>query len=219
MSLTPTDWNVVVLGFWNRAILTPSGIATRLFRLEEGTPVTVFVAIDAVATHQVKHDGITVVAGSDRLIVQPDQYDFRELQKAKEVADRALENLPETPVIAAGMNVKYTSPEPLDMLQQATRHEWLDRQLSDNNYEIVGRSLARSLKWNAGQINVSVTENSDGRFEVQLNFHRGSGNVADLRSWVSTPIAALEEQVKRVLFGCIQVKVESIEHAGTVSTH
>jgi hypothetical protein len=220
MSLIPTDWNVVVLGYWNRAILTPSGIATRLFGLDAGTPVEVLIAIDTVLPHQIKHDGITVVAGSDRLIVQPEQCDFAKLQRAKEIADRALDKLPETPVIAAGINIKYVCQEPLETLQRVTRNEWWDEQLSDNRYEIIGRSLSRTLKFNDGQINLSVTEESDGKFVTQFNFHRGSGNVSDLRycnasdlrSWLATPIDSIESAVRRIVCDCMQLNLEDIEH-------
>lgn len=217
MPLVPTEWSVVVIGYWNRAILTPSGIATRLFGLEPGTPVAVFIAIDAVAPHQVKHGGVTVVAGSDRLIIQPEKCSFQDLQKAKEIADRALEKLPETPVIAAGVNVKFSCREPLEALQQVTRQEWWDKQLSDGEYEIVGRSHSRSLKWGEGQINFSVTEEPDGKSEILLNFHRGSTTASELRSWLNTSIDDMESAVGKLLFECLQLDKESVEYATTTA--
>jgi len=213
MSLVPKEWNVVVLGYWNRAILIPSGVKTLLFELEPGTPVEVFIAIDTVAPHQVKHGGVTVITGGDRLIVQPEKCDFQDLQKAKEIADRALEKLPETPVIAAGVNVKYSYREPLEALQQVTRQEWWDNQLSDSKYEIVERSLSRSLKWRDGQINFSVTEGANGKSEILLNFHRGSTTGSELRSWLTTPIDDIESEVERLLFECLQLDRENIENA------
>ena len=213
MTLVPTEWSAVVLGYWNRAILTPSGITTRLFGLESETPVEVLIAIDAIAPHQVKHGGITVVAGGDRLIVQPETCGFPHLQKAMEIADRALERLPETPVVAAGINIKYTCQEPLEALQQVTRQEWWDQQLSDSEYEIVGRSLSRSLKWHDGQINYSLTEETGGTSEILLNFHRGSTIGSELRSWLTTPIGDIESEVERILFECMQLHHEVVEDA------
>ena len=213
MSLIPAEWNVVVLGYWNRAILTPSGIATRLFGLDTGTPVEVLIAIDTVAPHQVKYKGLTVVVGGDRLIVLPEKRDFQELQRAKEIAGRALTDLPATPVIAAGINVKYSCREPMEALQDVTRNEWWDTQLSDKKYEIKGRSLSRSLGFGDGQINFSVTEESKGTFVVQFNFHRESrNNVPELRSWLTTPIDHIESQVNRVLFDCMKLSKKDIEH-------
>ena len=212
MPLTPKEWSVVVVGRWNRAILTPAGIAKRLFCLDESTPVEVSIAIDALAPPQVKHAGITVVAGWDRLIVQPETCDFDGLGEAMAKACRAMENLPETPVTAAGMNVKYAASEPLEPLQQIAWHEWWDAQLSDQSYEIAGRSLMRALKWSEGQINFTVGEEANGAFLVQFNFHRGSTNVDDLKKWVSTPVSEIEGQTKRLLFNCMQIKEEDIEN-------
>ncbi len=56
------DWDVVVVGFWNPAILTPAGIWKRLFELEQGTPVELEVPIDGLAPYRVSHEEITVTA-------------------------------------------------------------------------------------------------------------------------------------------------------------
>jgi hypothetical protein len=213
MPLTPADWNVIVIGHWNRAILTPSGIAKRLFCLEEGTPIEVFVAIDTLAPSQVKHGGTVVMVGTDRLIAQPETSDFQGLEGAMQIARRAMENLRETPVIAAGINVGYLCKEPLETLQRITRHSWWDDQLSDNKYEILGRALSRVLKWKGGQINFSVTEEPDSTFQVRFNFHRGSTNIHELIDWLSASITDLEGEVKRVFLDCINISTEDIGYA------
>lgn len=213
MPLSPTDWNVVVVGRWNRAILTPSGIKQRLFRLDEGTPVEVFVAIDAIAPPQVKYEGTIVIVGGDRLISHPETSDFHGLERSMEVARRAMENLPETPVTAAGMNVKYSCKDSLEALQSITRHSWWDDRLSDFKYEILGRTLSRALKWREGQINFSVSEESDTTFQIQFNFHRGSTSVTDLVRWLTTPVVDLENEVNRILFDCIHIKPEDTQYA------
>ena len=43
MPLEPYDWNVVLLGHWNRAILTPQGISERLFQLLSETEIGIEV--------------------------------------------------------------------------------------------------------------------------------------------------------------------------------
>ena len=217
MPLTSVGWNVVVLGYWNRAILTPSGIVTRLFGLSPGTPVGVLLAVDAVAPPKVEHDDIAVVVSSDRLIVQPHKCDFITLQRAKEIAGHALNNLHETPVIAAGINVKYTCDEPLEMLQQVMRHESLDCQLSDCKYEILGRTLTRSLKFGDGQINFSMIEESSDQFTLQLNFHRGSSSVPDLESWLATPIESIESHVNRILQDCMYLEMETVDNVAATA--
>ncbi len=43
MPLEPGEWNVVILGRWNRAIPTPQGIASRLFQLPPETEIGIEV--------------------------------------------------------------------------------------------------------------------------------------------------------------------------------
>jgi hypothetical protein len=198
MSLVPIDWSVVIVGRWNRAILTPAGIGKRLFGLEEGTPLEVILAIDAIAPPRVAHEGITVVAGSDRLIVQPSKCIFRDLERARLLARKALSELPETPVSAVGLNVKYNSSEPLEPLALLLESPW-DNQLSDENYSIGERSISRSLSWNNGVINLSVSMNEDGEQLVQFNFDFRSSEVAKQETWLATPIADVESEVKKLL--------------------
>jgi len=218
MPFIPAEWNVIVLGHWNRAILTPSGIAKRLFGLDEGTPIEVFVAIDALAPPQVKHGGTIVMVGGDRLITVPETMDFHGLEGAMTIARRAMENLRETPVIAAGINLKYSCKEPIEALQDITRNSWWDDQLSDNQYEILGRALSRVLKWNEGQINFSVTEEADSSFQIQFNFHRGSSNIDELIDWLGKPIADLEKEIARVFSDCMKIKTEDIAYAAADTT-
>jgi hypothetical protein len=215
MSLTPIEWNVVVVGAWNRAILTPSGIATRLFGLESGVPVDVYVAIDTVMPHQVKHDGITVIASRDKLIVQPEQCSFDKLQQAMQIASRAIEKLPETPVSAAGINVKYDLKESFVALQHLVHHDLCDEQLSSCGYEIIGRALVRSLKFGDGQINFSASEETEKRSTIQFNFHRGSDKGGDLKLWLATPVADIRSHVDEILHKCLQIRSEDFENVTT----
>ena len=115
MPLTPDNWNVVVVGHWNRAILSPNGIAKRLFGLEDGTPVQVLIPLDVVGPYHVRHEKITVIPSNDRLLVQPLHSTFENLMDAMSIARRALEDLPLTPVFAAGINLNYKSATEIDV--------------------------------------------------------------------------------------------------------
>ena len=60
MNINPFDWNVVIVGYWNRAILTPAGVGRRLFGLEEGNPVLVEVPMNGLGPHRVKYSDLTI---------------------------------------------------------------------------------------------------------------------------------------------------------------
>src|SRR6516165_8300462 len=70
MPLVPCEWNVVVMGRWNRAILTPQGIATRLFQLPLNTSIGVEVPMDGIGPYRVSHDRLVVMVSEAWLIVE-----------------------------------------------------------------------------------------------------------------------------------------------------
>lgn len=209
MPLLPSGWNVVVIGHWNRAILSPSGIAKRLFGLADGTPIKVLVPLDVVAPYHVQHENITVIPGSDRLIVVPVHDTFENLIEAIKITRKALNDLPQTPVFAAGMNLSYKSDSEIETLQQATANPWDDR-LSDKNFVIASRSIARSLKWREGTINVTVTEAPGAASEVTFNFDYKSQSPETMRTWLDLKAEDVKSQVERILHDTIGLSPEDI---------
>ena len=53
MNVQPSEWSVIILGAWNPAILTPGGIAQRIFKGACGEhPVDVQVPLDGLAPYK-----------------------------------------------------------------------------------------------------------------------------------------------------------------------
>jgi hypothetical protein len=208
MAITPYDWSVVIVGRWNPAILTPSGIARRLFKLDSETPVEVSVPLDTVAPPLVKYERMTVVAGGDRLIIKPDDYDYQQLASAMELGVRAVQALPETPLAAVGINVKFSADQQLESLQVVTSKAKFDNRLSDKNFVISGRSLTRTLDWKGGRLNLTIGQEQDKPFEVQFNFELRSSDSGRHIDWLSIDVNEIEGDVKRILFECIPIEEE-----------
>jgi hypothetical protein len=55
MALSPERWSVVIIGRWNRAILTPAGIAKRVFGEPETKLMDVEVPLDGLSPYRVRH--------------------------------------------------------------------------------------------------------------------------------------------------------------------
>jgi len=181
----------VIVARWNRAILTPSGIARRLFGLDRGTPVEVRVPVDHYGPYQIKHGGIVVIPADDRLIVQPDAATFAELERAKLVAARSINSLPETPFTAAGINIRYRATASVGALLEITS-QTTDSRLSDAGLSIAARSLRRAVEWKGGRINIDVESQPDSFFTIQLNFDRTSEDKDAIRSWLEVPIDEIQ---------------------------
>ena len=198
MAIEAHDWNVVVIGAWNPAILTPAGIARRLFKVPAETPVLVEVAMDGPASPRVRHDRLAVCLRATRLIVDAEDPDFATLQLALAAARNALQSLPETPFSAAGFNLRYRASEMPSSLAELTGSR-IDDRLSDAGYRIVARTLRRSVDFREGRVNVSIESNDQDDCQMHLNFERRSDQGQQLIDWLSLPIKDIEGEVAKLL--------------------
>ena len=79
-----------------------------------------------------------------------------------------LDDLPRTPFIAAGFNMRYKSDGPLGASDEITANVW-DNRLSDEGLIIRERTVTRSIRRENGQVNVTVTQKEDSTFSLLLN--------------------------------------------------
>jgi len=208
MAVTRTEWNAIVIGHWNRAILTPAWIGKHLFGLEPGTPVEVRVPLDDYRPYEVTHDGVTVLASSSHLFVRPVAKDFAALGKAAAIAAKTVTELPRTPLLAAGLNCNFKSDAPLERLSEVTNHS-TDSSLVDAGYRITGRSTRRSIKWNDGSINLSVDDDEEDGRTIHFNFHLADKeNEQRLAEWLKQPIAEVEKAVAAILEKYLNINLE-----------
>lgn len=186
MRVEPFDWNVVAVGYWNRAILTPKGIITRLFELDEATPIMVEVPMDGLEPHRVRHDGIIVVAHHGRLTLTTETPTLANLERAKQIAIKAMNKLPETPVTAAGFNIRLKLDDPPELLLKAT-DAIIDKSLSDAGFAIKNWITRRSLEHGKGLLNLDIQQSDTAETLIEFNFHRQSTDISALREWLETP--------------------------------
>jgi len=85
--------------------------------LAEGTPAPVEVPLDGVGPYGVRDEksNLVVMATRDRIIVAMGHADYGSLEEARQVGIRALERLPETPVHAAGFNLRFSAVQTGDV--------------------------------------------------------------------------------------------------------
>ena len=183
MASEPFNWNVVVLGAWNTAILSPDGVRKRLFQLPAGTPVDLQVAIDRPGHLRISHKGVMVIPTPSLLEVIATDGTGTGLTRAADICQRAIIELPETPVTAAGVNIRYRFEElPDDVLAQVAAP--LDDALALAEREIVNSSTTRTIKFDDGVVNLTVSCAPAGTGTVEFNFHRDSGEAEELSRWI-----------------------------------
>jgi len=206
MSFKPTNWSVVILGRWNRAILTPAGMAKRLFNLPNETPINIEVPIDGIGPYRVKNEKLIVSTDGTRLIIALEQQDYETLEHAKEIAIRALKKLPETPVSAAGFNIRFHSQTIGANLVSLTKSK-IDELISDQDYTITTSILNRSLNYEQGHINLEIGEKPQGEYNILMNFERRSQSPTDLIEWLEKPMTNIEEQITKILCDILSITI------------
>jgi len=210
MPLESFNWNVVVVGRWNRAILTPLGIAKHVFCIEgETPPMEVLVPLDGVSPYLVKHSDISVAVDHERLIAKLEKTDYKTLAVAMKAGQSVLRNLPVTPVTAAGFNVNFRVTDPSDM-HFDTVGGGIDDSLSALPYEISERGISRCLAYGDGSIKLTCLAGADD-YQLLFNFHRTSQDHDELSLWLGTDVEEIE-QVTRDIAGTLGLELEESGH-------
>jgi hypothetical protein len=179
----PFNWNVIVLGAWNPAILSPDGIRRRLFELPDNTPIELELAVDRPGVFRVASEGIVVVPTTASLEIAPRTPTAETLARACALGRRALQVLPETPVSAAGVNIRYRFDEMPDQVLDLVRAP-LDATLSDAAFEVTAALTRRSLALPPGVINVQINHGTGVAGSIEFNFHRDATLPTELSNWL-----------------------------------
>jgi len=160
------------------------------------------VPVDLFSAPIVKSGSVTIKAEEHRLIVGTRNPHYEALAKAAKVACIALNELPKTPLFAAGFNIRFKGGNCTD-LAKITECPF-DEGLSESGYEILARGLARRIRpeskeLSMGVINVSLNEEGDEASRIELNFHRDSKDVEDLRKWLSVSMDVIRGEADKFL--------------------
>ena len=110
--------------------------------------------------------------------------------------------LPETPVSAAGFNLKYKSNRHMGALARLI-DSTLDANLSDHGIDITTRALSRNTKWNQGEVRIGINQETDLTYAILLNFHMEGDKPEKLIEWLSVSTNEIEQQNNRLLFDCL----------------
>jgi hypothetical protein len=213
MPLEPGDWNVVIVGRWNQAILTPQGIASRLLHLPPETEIGIEVPMDAIGPFRVSHGDLVIMVDSVQLIVEARENNFPSLQRALRIGHRAMQSLPETPVFAAGFNIRCQGSgedKLLAPLIEATELRW-DQQFLQAGYPISRRDITWVADWQDSKISVNlVRDQHDCGLRLGLNFER-AGSRDEMMAWVARPIEEVRVQVRRIFTVVLNLQMEAAE--------
>lgn len=196
--MNPVEWNIIVAGDWNRAILTPNWIARFLFELAPATPVDVLVALDGAGPFQVRNGSLTIIPLPGQLLIQVGEPTIEQLELGLTVMSRAVKQLPRTPLRACGVNLRFrTSDRPAALITNTRTQS--ERLLSDEGFRILSRRRGETLEHGEGTLNVIIDVPTDGEIGITFNFDRQSEDASEISAWLMQPAAELATTAKRLL--------------------
>jgi hypothetical protein len=205
--LKPIVWNTVVAGKWNPAILTPQGIAMMVFSKGKDIPIEVLVPLDALGPLKVRIDGFTVAANFERLVVDSAKNDWESLHKSREFCLKAMDELPKTPVSAAGFNIRYSLENPDGEFLELVKPP-LDNSITDNGFEIINKEIRKTLRWKEGAINLHITKQGALDYQLLLNFDLKSSDNKVLKDWLNIPIDEVRTVTEKIISLVLKISEE-----------
>lgn len=188
--------SIVVVGLWNRFIFTQEWVFENLADKKEVRME--FPVSDLSLPYRYSFDEITFIPGSDRIIVNPNNYTVPCFEKANDLAVRITRKLPETPCKAFGFNISYIcDPESpaLAELKIIPNDKFTDR--------LSGITVERKFELDDKTVlNLTMSEVKDGLF-VKFNYHHQLRNKLNPDDLVNKFIEYKEksEQIMSQVYG------------------
>lgn len=189
----PDGWSVIVTGQWNPHIFSPGWVGPNLFGLGSGAkiPVEVRFGPGAAAQFRLISDHVKLQTDNDRLVFLAGQPSIDDLGRAEEMAVKALELLPHTPVSGYGVNLAFqensTTNLPQAFLEFFNCDDFVSLQGFQTENAVKERYLVRKLSLGSCELNLKLTNwPEEDRAEIAFNFHHDLAEGTNILEFVNT---------------------------------
>jgi hypothetical protein len=161
-------WAIVIAGFWNRMIFSPTWVSEHLFPGAAEIERMVLLMPDAPLVY--RNADLDLEVSNARLSIKPRRATADCLEIAAGMARVICRLLPNTPVVGAGINFGFEEalpePELLELFNAADVAE-----LAGDGWQVESRVLRRELSRDDRTLNLSLTFKDRG-VVIDANFHR-----------------------------------------------
>jgi len=167
MIIKNEGWNLVLLGKWNKYILSPEWSAKNIFGVDK---VQVEFAINLDQPPRFTSGNVRMIPGEDSVVFVPVECVEASLVEMEKCAQKLLETLPYTPVYACGINFGFT--EKIDMLPASVTRlfDIEDTELLSGHGEIQESSIRRTIQLDKKKLMFMIAQNED-EVLFDFNFH------------------------------------------------
>jgi len=159
---------VVVAGYWNPRIFSALWVTTRLGASNQ---IAFEVPMDPGLPLRLAFDGVHLAITSDQMILTVDRAEDALVERCLQLAMRALQELPNTPTKAVGVNFAFVATPPgRDLLSAFDIKD--NNAISDAGIRIQSTTIQRTLLDGDQVVNFSLSNSDDGKVLLGFNFHK-----------------------------------------------
>lgn len=199
-------WTIVIAGFWNRLIFSPTWVGKEIFDTKS---VQCLVPLMPAAPLIFQHDDIALAVTESRLTITLKELSKQCLDKAEKTALKILSMLPHTPVSAVGINFGFIEKEPaaeiLDIFR--CRDNGLIAALG---YTISETSIKRQLLFKGTLLNLTLSYDRTC-FQLDANFHHDIQNTEQAREAIMGKVEFLCQSVTTIMKDVYELQNEEKE--------
>lgn len=182
MEILAEGHNIVLVGGWNRNIITPQWVASSLANVDEaGFQLAID---DPTFPFRILFDDYVLTVRADRLQLHSHIVTADRFNGAASLAHDLLELLPHTPISALGINFAWQEPDPppellpLFILNDTTA-------IADEGRSVTETAIKRSFPWKDGVLTFTIVLKPQGHVVADFNFH-----------WIVTSAAGAQQYLK-----------------------
>jgi hypothetical protein len=188
------DWNLVLAGSWNVAILNPDWLGKNVFNTNEfGAEMVIEGVFPRLRFH---FDKVLVIPAMDRVIFAARRPEDGDLLAVEEAAKRVLTLLPVTPVSGVGINLGYAEDNPSpDLTSLFAIGD--NGKVSDEGLEINSTSIVRELKFEDRVVNFRITQSTNVSFN--FNYHKNVANAEEALQAITNKVKPFRDYSEALL--------------------
>lgn len=193
------EWNIIVAGSWNLAILNPDWVSKKIFETNE---LDVDLLIDNFRPQiRYKHEKVILAPESSRVTVGCTETTEAAIEQAEAACLRLIDSLPVTPLSAVGINVGFFEDNPSGHLLDGFNFKD-NFKYAENGFEVATSEILRSISLPDCTLNFRVRQEADGNVSFHFNFHANTQDAENaklaLKKKASSRVGTATDILKKI---------------------
>jgi hypothetical protein len=203
MKRKPDSWNIVLAGFWNRAIFTPEWVNNFLFHEAE---VETLLSIMPYLPIVYRNPRVAIEVSTPKLVLRARRLDDESIKLAEDMAYKVLDKLQDTPLLAVGVNFAFIEESPRQDLIKL--FEFSDKgRIGDAGWDFQEVRIVRRLR--KGETTLNLTLIFDGKaVTMEFNYHTDTKKNDEARKAIQDRVLALRDSALQLLREVYQLEEE-----------